>query len=75
MDDERIERALRQGPPDEPAYERSIAAQVQAASEIPGGTGADASYRGAVRRAGIAPRYGLATLVGRRSRAPRRHGR
>ena len=52
MDEERIERALRQGPPDEPAYERSIA--------VPGD---DAAYRGAVRRAGVAPRYGLATLV------------
>ena len=64
MDEERIERALRQGPPDEPAYESSIATQVHAGStEIPGGTAADASYRGAVRRAGVAPRYGLATLA------------
>ena len=52
MDDERIERALRQGPPDEPAYERSIPV-----------TEADATYRGTVRRAGIAPRYGFATLA------------
>ena len=34
MDDERIERALRQGPPDEPAYERSIAAQVRTESAV-----------------------------------------
>lgn len=52
MDDDRIERALREGPPDEPAYDRSIAV-----------AGADASYRGPVRRAGVAPRYGLATLA------------
>jgi ABC-type amino acid transport substrate-binding protein len=52
MDEERIERALRQGPPDEPAYQRSRVGQ-----------GDDAAYRGAVRRAGIAPRYGFATLV------------
>ena len=52
MDDERIERALRQGPPDEPAYERSIPVAE-----------ADATYRGAVRRAGVTPRYGFATLV------------
>ena len=52
MHDERIERVLRQGPPDEPAYERSAAV-----------AGADASYRGAVRRAGITGRSGLATLV------------
>jgi ABC-type amino acid transport substrate-binding protein len=55
MDDERIERALRQGPPDEPAYERSIA------TEIP--TGAETGYREPVRRSGVAPRYGFATLV------------
>jgi ABC-type amino acid transport substrate-binding protein len=59
MDDERIERALRQGPPDEPAYERSIAAEIPKVSEA----GADVGYRGAVRRAGVAPRYGFATLV------------
>jgi ABC-type amino acid transport substrate-binding protein len=56
MDDERIERALRQGPPDEPAYESSIASQIPTVE-------ADAAYRGAVRRAGVAPRYGFATLV------------
>ena len=59
MDDERIERALRQGPPDEPAYERSIAAEIPTA----GGAGAAVGYRGAVRRTGVAPRYGFATLV------------
>ncbi len=53
MDDERIERALRQGPPDEPAYERSIAVPARRTR----------AYRGAVRRAGVAPRYGFATLV------------
>lgn len=59
MDDERIERALRQGPPDEPAYERSIAAELPTVNE----SRADVAYRGAVRRAGVAPRYGFATLV------------
>jgi ABC-type amino acid transport substrate-binding protein len=64
MDEERIERALRQGPPDEPAYERSIAAQVQGASAGSSDeVGAEAVYRGAVRRAGVAPRFGFATLV------------
>jgi ABC-type amino acid transport substrate-binding protein len=59
MDEERIERALRQGPPDEPAYERSIASQIPADSA----PGVDTAYRGAVRRAGVVPRYGFATLV------------
>ena len=59
MDDERIERALRQGPPDEPTFERSIASQIPSASA----QGDDAGYRGAVRRTGIAPRFGLATLA------------
>jgi ABC-type amino acid transport substrate-binding protein len=59
MDDERIEQALRQGPPDEPAFERSIATQIPADS----GRGDDTAYRGTVRRAGIVPRYGFATLV------------
>ena len=64
MDEERIEQALRQGPPDEPAYERSIAAQVRTASaEVPDEAAAEATYRGAVRRAGVTPRFGLATLV------------
>ena len=64
MDDERIERALRQGPPDEPAYERSIAAEIPTASaHAPDAPGADAAYRGAVRRAGVTPRFGFATLV------------
>jgi ABC-type amino acid transport substrate-binding protein len=53
MDDERIERALRQGPPDEPMYERPIAAEIPTAP----------SYQGTVRRARIAPQYGFATLV------------
>jgi ABC-type amino acid transport substrate-binding protein len=56
MDEERIERALRQGPPDEPAYERSIAAEIPTAAT-------DTGYRGVVRRAGVTPRYGFATLA------------
>jgi len=64
MDERRIEEALRQGPPDEPAYERSIAAQVQAASaDIPDVARTGATYRGAVRRIRVAPHAGLATLV------------
>lgn len=64
MDERRIKQALQQGPPDEPAYERSIAAQVQAASAaVPDQTGAEAAFRGAVRRIRIAPSSGLATLV------------
>jgi len=64
MDEERIERALRQGPPDEPAYEQSIAAQVRSASaDIPDEAGTGAVYRGAVRRSGVAPRFGFASLV------------
>ena len=64
MDDRRIERALRDGPPDEPAYEQSIAAHVQTESAVlSDGAGAGATYRGAVRRASVAPRSGLATLV------------
>ncbi len=64
MDEERIERALRQGPPDEPAYERSIAAQVRTASvDIPFEAGAETVYRGAVRHAGVAPRFGFGMLV------------
>lgn len=64
MDDRRIERALRDGPPDEPAYEQSIAAQVQTESAlISDEAGSGARYRGAVRGASVAPRYGLATLV------------
>jgi ABC-type amino acid transport substrate-binding protein len=59
MDDERIERALRQGPPDEPAYEQSVAAEIPTIR----GAGADVGYRGAVRRGGVASRYGFATLV------------
>lgn len=64
MDEGRIEQALRQGPPDEPAYERSIAAQVRIASaDVPNEAGAEAVYRGAVRRAGVAPRFSFATLI------------
>jgi Tol biopolymer transport system component len=64
MDEERIERALRQGPPDEPAYERSIAAQVRTASaDSPDSDGAEAVYRGAVRRAGVSSRFGFAAVV------------
>jgi ABC-type amino acid transport substrate-binding protein len=59
MDEERIERALRQGPPDESTYERSIASQIPADSA----PGVDTAHRGAVRRAGVVPRYGFATLV------------
>ena len=64
MDEGRIQQALRLGPPDEPAYERSIAAEVRTASaDVPDETGDEAAYRGAVRRAGVAPRFGFATLV------------
>jgi ABC-type amino acid transport substrate-binding protein len=64
MDDERIERALRQGPPDEPSYERSITADVQKGSTShAGGTGAGAWYEGALRRGGVAPRFGSMSLV------------
>lgn len=64
MDEPRIERALQQGPPDEPAYEQSIAAEIRIASAgVPVETGAEAAYRGAVRRVRIAPNPGLATLV------------
>ena len=64
MDERRIEQALRQGPPDEPAYERSIAAQVQAASaDLPHDAESATTYRGAVRRAGVAPRFGFATAL------------
>jgi Tol biopolymer transport system component len=64
MDEERIEQALRQGPPDEPAYERSIATQVETTSaDIPDDPGTGAAYQGAIRRAGVAPRFGFGTLV------------
>jgi ABC-type amino acid transport substrate-binding protein len=64
MDERRIEQALREGPLDEPAYVPSIAAQVSTASaDIPDEGGTGAAYRGAVRRAAITPRFGLATLV------------
>lgn len=64
MDERRIERALQEGPPDEPAYEQSIAAQIRAASaDVRDETGGAATYRGAVRRVRIAPSPGLATLV------------
>ena len=64
MDERRIERALREGPLDEPAYEPSIAAQVRTASaDIPDEATTGAAYRGAVRRADVTPRFGLATLV------------
>ena len=64
MDEERIERALRQGPPDEPAYEQSVAAQVRTASaDSQDGAGPEAVYRGAVRRAGVSSRFGFATVV------------
>ena len=64
MDEERIERALRRGPPDEPAYEQSIAAQVRTASaDSQDSAGAEAAYQGAVRRARVAPRFGFATLL------------
>ena len=64
MDEERIERALRRGPPDEPAYEQSIAAQVRTASAYSqDSAGAEATYQGAVRRARVAPRFGFATLL------------
>ena len=64
MDEERIERALRRGPPDEPAYEQSIAAQVRTASaDSQDGVGPEVLYRGAVRRARVAPRFGFATLL------------
>jgi ABC-type amino acid transport substrate-binding protein len=64
MDERRIEQALQQGPPDEPAYERSIAEQIRTASaDIPDAAGTGAAYRGAVRRAGVSPRFGFATLL------------
>ena len=64
MDERRIERALRDGPPDEPAYEQSIAAQVRTESTaLSDEAGMGATYRGAVRRGTVAPRFGLATLV------------
>ena len=63
MDEERIERALRQGPPDEPAYEGSIATRIPSASSHPPVGAADTAYRGAVRRAGVTPRFGFATLA------------
>jgi ABC-type amino acid transport substrate-binding protein len=64
MDEERIERALRQGPPDEPAYQRSIAASVRVdPADAPGAFGADTAYRGVVRRAGVAPQFRFATVA------------
>jgi ABC-type amino acid transport substrate-binding protein len=64
MDERRIERALQQGPPDEPTYEESIAAQIRTASaDARAEAGVEATYRGTVRRVRIAPIPGLATLV------------
>ncbi len=64
MDERRIERALHEGPPDEPAYEQSIAAHLQTESAVLSDEAATgATYRGAVRRASVASRSGLATLV------------
>ena len=60
MDEQRIERALREGPPDEPAYQASIAAELAVADNS---SESDTSYRGVVRRVGVAPRFRLAGLV------------
>ena len=64
MDEERIEQALRQGPLDEPAYQRSIAAQVGTTSAgIPDEAGTGTEYQGAIRRAAVAPRFRFGTLA------------
>ena len=65
MDEQRIERALREGPPDEPAYRASIATELAAAERTTDAAdaAADTSYHGVVRRAGVAPRFRLAGLV------------
>jgi ABC-type amino acid transport substrate-binding protein len=65
MDERRIEQALRQGPPDEPAYEGSIASRVRSAatSRVPDAGAQETAYRGAVRRAGVSSRFSFATLA------------
>jgi ABC-type amino acid transport substrate-binding protein len=65
MDERRIEQALRQGPPDEPAYEGLIASRVQSAapSRVPDAGAQETAYRGAVRRAGVSSRFNFATLA------------
>jgi ABC-type amino acid transport substrate-binding protein len=65
MDERRIEDALRQGPPDESAYEGSIAGTLRstAPTRLPDAGAQETAYRGAVRRAGVSSRFSFATLA------------
>ena len=57
MDERRIERALREGPPDEPAYDRSMSRELLSASV------GEATYGGPVRPAGVSFRFSFATML------------
>jgi ABC-type amino acid transport substrate-binding protein len=56
MDERRIERALREGPPNEPAYRASTASQIDSQTLAAGRTAEDASV-GRVRRGGVRARW------------------